>query len=236
MSKSLKREGLTTFLEKQILVSPPVIRNYLQPPASIGVLTQRYGVVSGNGEPSQGSTFGTGMWALDYTLRAVSTGIERLYFHQGTPGKSYYVWFDKAGVRSPFYGGYVAAEALANGASILPLDNGTTNYAGYSIYNSEGTAMKVILLNTDLFEGNGTRSEHTFSVEDVYGTSLKAKRLTAKSGFSRQEEGDAPTYAGRSVGDDTCEFEGNEVFETLEVVDGRVTAVLRASEALLITL
>ncbi|KAM6516713.1 hypothetical protein FALCPG4_014886 [Fusarium falciforme] len=192
--------------------------------------------VSGNGQPGQGATMGTGLWVLDYALQAASVGIKRSYFHQGTPGKSYYVWFNETGVRSPFYGGYVAAQAMAGGAQIVSLDDGTTKYAGYSVHSSSGKALKVVLVNTDFYDGVGTRPVQQFHVNGLRGSQVQARRLTAKSTLSRQDEGDAPVFAGRSIADNTCKFAGSEKLETFKVTGGGAVFNLAASEALLITL
>ncbi|KAH7472860.1 hypothetical protein FOMA001_g11929 [Fusarium oxysporum f. sp. matthiolae] len=192
--------------------------------------------VSGNGSPGQGETFATGLWVLDYALQAASIGIKRLYFHQGTAGKSYYVWFNEKGVLSPFYGGYVAAQAMAGGSRIQALDGGSTNYAGYSIHGSNGKVKKLVLINTDFFNGNGTRSTQKFVLKNLSSKRVSAMRLTAKSSLSRQDDGEAPTFAGISVDDSTCQPSGKTVVETVDVTGGSASFNLAASEALLITL
>ncbi|KAH7214274.1 hypothetical protein BKA60DRAFT_460404 [Fusarium oxysporum] len=193
-------------------------------------------LVSGNGSPGQGETFATGLWVLDYALQAASIGIKRLYFHQGTAGKSYYVWFNEKGVLSPFYGGYVAAQAMAGGSRIQALDGGSTNYAGYSIHGSNGKVKKLVLINTDFFNGNGTRSTQKFVLKNLSSKRVSAMRLTAKSSLSRQDDGEAPTFAGISVDDSTCQPSGKTVVETVDVTGGSASFNLAASEALLITL
>lgn len=162
--------------------------------------------------------------------------IKRNYFHQGTPGKSYYVWFNETGIKSPFYGGYVAADALAGAAKIASLDDGMTNYAGYAIINSIGDTIKVVFINTDFYDGLGTRATQDFTLQGLSGSQVTAKRLTAPNTLSQQDLGEAPTYAGQSVGDTTCRLSGTEVHETVAVSDGTATFTLAASEALVITL
>jgi hypothetical protein len=193
-------------------------------------------LVSGNGSPGQGETFATGLWALDYALQAASVGIKRLYFHQGTAGKSYYVWFNEKGVLSPLYGGYVAAQAMAGGSRIKSLDDGSTNYAGYSIYGADAKVKKVVLINTDFFDGNGTRSAQEFVLEGLAGKQVNALRLTAKSSLSRQDDGEAPTFGTVSVDDNTCQPSGKFVAEKVVMKGGSASFRLAASEALLITL
>ncbi|KAL2785311.1 hypothetical protein BJX66DRAFT_315089 [Aspergillus keveii] len=195
--------------------------------------------VSGNGSPGQGATFATGLWVLDYALRAASIGVKRLYFHQGTVGKSYYVWFKEGNIMSPFYGGYVAAEAMAGGSPIAALDDGSTNYAGYAIYGRSGAVKRIVLINTDFFDGNGTRSTREFVLEGLKvkeGGSVRMRRLTAPSSLSQQDLGEMPTFAGRVVDDETCRFTGKEVVEKVQVAGGKAVFVLAASEAVVIAL
>ncbi|KAH8763756.1 hypothetical protein F5883DRAFT_605465 [Diaporthe sp. PMI_573] len=128
--------------------------------------------VSGNGKPGHGATFGTRLWVLDNALQPAAVNIKYNYFHQGTLGNPYYVWFNQAGVLSPFYGGYLAADALAGGAKIGSLDDGTTNYTGYVIYNLASDANKVILINTGFYDGSGTRPTQEFTLQGFAGSQL----------------------------------------------------------------
>jgi hypothetical protein len=125
---------------------------------------------------------------------------------------------------------------MAHGSRIVSLDDGGTNYAGYSIHSDSGQVQKVVLINTDFFDGNGTRPTQQFTLNGISGQSVKAKRLTAKSSLSMQDSGEAPQFGGQSVDDETCLFSGAEVIETVQVTDGSASFSLAASEALLITL
>lgn len=160
----------------------------------------------------------------------------RLNFHFQSYGTSYYIWWDKSGVRSPYYGGYVAAEVLAGQSYIAALDDGTTNYAGYVIYSKSKKPSKVVLINTDYFDGNGTRSSNEFTLTGLAGKTVSAKRLTAASAMSRQDLGDAPTYGGKSFSNLGCELRGKEVVEKVSVKGGKAKLTLLASEAIIVTL
>jgi hypothetical protein len=162
--------------------------------------------------------------------------VKRLYFHQGTVGKSYYVWFKEGSIMSPFYGGYVAAEAMAGGSRITALDDGDTNYAGYAIYGRSGAVKRIVLVNSDFFDGNGTRSRREFVLAGLEGGSVRVRRLTASSSLSQQDLGESPRFAGRAVDDVTCQFSGKEVVEKVHIVGGRASLELAASEAVVITL
>ncbi|KAH8776298.1 hypothetical protein F5883DRAFT_639996 [Diaporthe sp. PMI_573] len=179
--------------------------------------------VSGNGKPGHGVTFGTGLWMLDNALQSAAVNIKCNYFHQGTLGNPYYVWFNQAGFLSPFYGGYLAADALAGGAKIGSLDGGTTNYAGYVLYNSASDANKVMLIHTNSFDGSGTRPTQEFTLQGFAGS-------------QQQDLGEDPTYAGQSVGNTICQLSGTAVDETALISDGKAAFTLAASDALVVAL
>lgn len=190
--------------------------------------------MSGNGDKKQSPTFATGLWVLDYALQAASRDIVRLYFHQGTPGNSENLWWNETGLRSPIYGGYFAAEAMAHASHIAPLDNGGSNQAGYAIY-ATNKLTKVVLINSDYYDGVGERPSQSFSIIGLSVESVTAKRLTASSSLARQDQGDLPTFGGQSIDENTCKLVGHEDREFIEVVNGEAKVVLAASEALLIT-
>jgi len=193
--------------------------------------------VSGGGAFSISATFGAALWLLDYTLRATSVNIKRLYFHHGTIGACAYCWFGNHTVSSPYYGAYVTTAALTHGTHILSLDNGTAPYSSYLIYGNN-TPIRALLINTELFDGNGTRSNETFVLNGVkkfgLGDKVRAKRLTAPAATSEQNAGVNPTWGGQWFVNETCEIVGEEVFEDLVVGNGSVEVVLRASEAVLV--
>ncbi|KAJ4210747.1 hypothetical protein NW759_013051 [Fusarium solani] len=192
--------------------------------------------VSGGGDPEISPTFGAGLWVLDYSLRAASTNISRLNFHfQGINSVSYYVWWDLVGVKAPYYGALLATEAMAGGDRIAALDNGTTNYAAYAIY-SKGTPKSMVLINTDIYTGDGERQTKEFAISGLTKNSLFAKRLTAQSALARQEHGDLPTFGGQFISDTTCKLEGLARKEEVKVRSGTASFVLSASEALLVQL
>ncbi|KAF4627478.1 hypothetical protein G7Y89_g10679 [Cudoniella acicularis] len=156
--------------------------------------------VSGGGSPLISKTFGAALWVLDYTLRATSTNITHAHFHHGIYESSFYVWWTPYGVTSPYYGGYAAASALAGGAYISVLDSGLTNYAGYVIYSSSSKPVRVVLINTDYYDGTAKRSNHEFVLQGIFGTEqVVARRLTAESALARQDEGDVVTVWGAGV-------------------------------------
>lgn len=147
-------------------------------------------------------TFGASLWLLDYALQATASHISRLYCHHGTPGTSNYNWWSSSGVNSPFYGSYLATKAMAGVSTVVSLNNGTSNYAAYAIYSTPQQLARVVLINTDCYNGTGTRSLHTFTLTGLAGRQkITATRLTASSAWARQDEGDAPTLGGQSFSD-----------------------------------
>lgn len=194
--------------------------------------------VSGGGAATVSPTLGGALWVMDFALRAATVGIRRIYFHFGTVGDCAYCWWGRGTVASPYYGGYFAAAALADGAYIGALDNGTSFMAGYAIYDAAKTPMGVVLYNSVYYDGNGTRPVETFVLEGLQRrSSVQAKRLTAPNGaVSRQDEGSNPTFAGQTFANGTCVKQGEEVVETVPVRHGTARFELAASEALLLDL
>lgn len=137
---------------------------------------------------------------------------------------------------APYYGAYAATALLAKASYLTALDDGTTNYAAYVSFSSDGTPLRALLYNSDYFSGSGSRSSQSFNIGGLSGSSLKAKRLTAESAMSRVDQGGKVTYGGQTFTDGSCKVAGTESTESLSVSNGQVTITLKASEALLIYL
>lgn len=135
---------------------------------------------------------------------------------------------------APYYGAYFAAMALANAEYVVPLDSMASQYAGYAIYKG-GNAIRVLLYNSDYYE-SGTRSSQTFSLSGLTSKAVTAKRLTAASATSRQDQGNKPTFGGQTFQDGTCLIQGTAVTETTVVNEGKALFTVAASEALLVYL
>lgn len=135
---------------------------------------------------------------------------------------------------APYYGAHFATMALAGASQIAPLDDGTTNYAGYAIY-SGSQITKILLYNSDYYAGTGVRSSKVFAINGLSACSLiTAKRLTAASAISRQDQGQNPTVGGQTFANGTCVMQGTPIVETATVSGGTALFTLAASEALLI--
>lgn len=135
---------------------------------------------------------------------------------------------------APYFGAYFATMALANADRIAPLDDGTTPYAAYAIYEN-CTLSRVLLYNSDYY-ANGSRSTQTFTLTGLNSTTVMAKRLTAFSATARVDQGSTPTVAGQHFENGTCKLAGTEVTELSHVSNGQATFTLAASEALLLYL
>jgi Glycosyl hydrolase family 79 C-terminal beta domain len=194
--------------------------------------------VSGGGAATVSPLFGAAIWTLDYTLRAASIGIKRIYYHHGTIGKCFYCWWGRYDMGSPYYGAYAATAFMAGGSSIIPLDSGSSNYGGYVVFDHAGGALKVLLVNSDYYGGNstGVRGSTTFVLSGLEDGAVKAKRLTAPSSNSRVDQGENPTFGGQEIANVTCAVLGAEVWEKTDVVGGQASFVVGASEALLVYL
>ncbi|KAE8140444.1 hypothetical protein BDV38DRAFT_290173 [Aspergillus pseudotamarii] len=145
-----------------------------------------------------------------------------------------YCWWGRYNMGAPYYGAYFATMALANADQIAPLDDQTTPYAAYAIYQ-DGAPSRVLLYNSDYYT-NGTRPSQTFTLNGLTSSSVTAKRLTAPDSTSRVDQGQVPTVAGRTFANETCVIQGDEVIETSTVSSGSATFTLSASEALLVYL
>ncbi|KAL4930981.1 uncharacterized protein BDV17DRAFT_297481 [Aspergillus undulatus] len=176
-------------------------------------------------------TFGAALWIVDYVMQLVTMGTEAVYFHQGTIGNCQYCWWGRYTTGAPYYGAYFATLALANADQIAPLDERTTNYAAYAIYEG-GSPARVLLYNSDYYT-SGTRSSQTYTLTGLPSSTLTARRLTAPYATSRADRGESPTLAGQTFGNGDCTVQGDEVVETASVTGGEATFTVGASEALL---
>ncbi|KAH7093518.1 hypothetical protein FB567DRAFT_462224 [Paraphoma chrysanthemicola] len=176
-------------------------------------------------------TFGAGLWILDYVIQSVLQGTQALYFHQGTIGNCQYCWWGKYDMGSPYYGAYFATMALAKADNIAPLDDGTTAYAAYAIYQA-GKPIRILLYNSDYYT-SGTRLEQTYTLSGFSNPVVTAKRLSAASATSRVDQGSNPTVAGQTFANGTCRISGTQNLESTPISAGQATFTVAASEALL---
>jgi hypothetical protein len=145
------------------------------------------------------ATFGSAIQTIDKTLRALSIGTQRLFYHQGTinQGKSlewyeivpwmkltifeaFFNWWRSDQLNAPFYGAYFGALAAAGGDHIVASDSGSDLYAQYIIYRN-GKPFKLVFINTDYYSGSGLRSTTNFTATGLKSGHVKALRMTGPS-------------------------------------------------------
>lgn len=136
---------------------------------------------------------------------------------------------------APYYGAYFATQALANVSYISQLDEGTTRYAAYALYDDSKAVNKVLLYNSDYYI-SGIRPAQNITLTGLTGPRAAATRLTAEYATSRQDQGQVPKVGGQSFEDGTCAIQGSAVVENAVVMNGEATFSVGASEALLVSL
>ncbi|KAI0674810.1 hypothetical protein C8Q78DRAFT_965262 [Trametes maxima] len=184
-------------------------------------------------------TFGAGLWIIDYVLQSALIGTDRLYFHHGTIGNCAYCWWGQNAVYSPYYGAVFVSEFLGtDGAKMAMLDNGSSDLAVYAVYSSSNTPLRLLVLNSEYFDGTGTRGSASVSFTGLSTSSgtKQAKRLTAPNATSRVDQGAAVTIGGSGAFGTNCAKTGNENTEPVAVSGNALTVSVRASEALIVYL
>lgn len=174
---------------------------------------------------------------MDYALRATYSNMSRTYFHHGTVGNCQYCFWGRYSMGAPYYGATAAVALLAGASHLTALDTGATNYAGYATFDSAGAPLRALLYNSDYFGGAGTRPSQSFVLTGLgtaASSTLRAKRLTAASALSRQDQGGNPTFGGQTYANGTCVVGGAETYETVVVSGGQATFTVNASEALVV--
>jgi hypothetical protein len=135
---------------------------------------------------------------------------------------------------APYYGAYFAAMTLAGADYIAPLDDQSTAYAAYAIYQGD-TPVRVLLYNSDYYI-SGTRPSQSFTLTGLSGSTVTTKLLTAPYATSRVDYGANPTVAGQTFANGTCVVQGSVQEQTVTVSGGQASFSVGASEALLVYL
>lgn len=144
----------------------------------------------GGGASGLSNVFGAGLWVLEISANAASTGlIKREHFHQSV-GAPYSAWLPvKSGSKSPqtfppYYGKMAAAVFLADSANIqvkkISLNGSADHDSGYGAYEN-GQLKRIALLNLreyDSSSGN-SRGEQKYTVKVQPHESWVVQRLTA---------------------------------------------------------
>lgn len=143
-------------------------------------------------------------------------------------------------VGAPYYGVAFVSEFLGkDGQKVIMLDDGTGPVASYAVYNAAGMPVRLLIYNSNYFDGTGTRSHTSVSFTGgplpTSGT-VSAKRLTAPNATSRVDQGAAVTIGGAGAFSSTCTNTGTQAIETIMVAGGAVAVTVQASEALIVFL
>jgi len=93
----------------------------------------------------------------------------------------------------------MAGLATAGGDHIVASDEGTDQYAQYIVYK-DGKPIKVVLVNTDYFSGDGERSVTEFTLTDVPACKAKAVRMTAASSDTKTTRDQADPSLEPTIG------------------------------------
>ncbi|KAI0310273.1 hypothetical protein OF83DRAFT_1178736 [Amylostereum chailletii] len=182
-------------------------------------------------------TFGAALWVVDYVLQGALNNVERLYFHQGTIGNCQYCFWGRFTTGAPFYGAYFVSQFLgADGVRLSMLDDGTGAVATYTVYSASGTPLRALVVNTNYYDGTGTRNATSVALDGLSTGTKQAVRLTAPAATSRVDQGAAVTIGGGLTFDGNCKAVGGETRESVAVASGTATVTVAASEALIVFL
>ena len=118
------------------------------------------------------------------------------------------------------------------------LDDGTSAVGAYAIYSSSNAPIRLLVINTNYYDGSGTRSIAAVSFTGLTASqsSAVAKRMTAPSAASRVDAGDAITIGGSASFTSSCTETGGQTTETVTISGTSMTVSVRASEALIVFL
>ena len=148
-----------------------------------------------------------------------------------------YCFWGQDSVFSPYYGAAFVSEFLGNdGAKIAMLDDGTSAIAAYAVFNASGLPVRVLVINTNYYDGTGTRSSATVTLSGLGSGQRTAKRMTAPSALSQSDEGAAVTIGGSPSFTASCARSGAQTTETASVIAGMMSVSVRSSEALIVFL
>ena len=131
------------------------------------------------------------------------------------------------------------SEYLGNdGAKLAMLDDGTGAIGVYVVYDAAEVPVRVLVINTNYYDGTGTRSSATVTLSGLGSGHVQrtAKRMTAPSALSQSDEGAAVTIGGSPSFTSSCARSGAQTTETASVIGGMMSVSVRSSEALIVFL
>ncbi|KAJ3487680.1 hypothetical protein NLI96_g3377 [Meripilus lineatus] len=163
---------------------------------------------------------GAALWIVDYVLQGAINGVDRLYFHQGTIGNCAYCFWGQSSVFTPYYGVAFVSEFLGtNGAKVAMLDDGASAIGVYAVFSSSNAPVRLLVINTNYFDGSGTRSSTSVALTGLVTSSgtKQVKRMTAPAATSRVDQGAAVTIGGVSSFNSDCSRAGTQSFESVAI-------------------
>jgi hypothetical protein len=116
------------------------------------------------------------------------------------------------------------------------LDNGSGAIAVYAIFDNSGTPARLLVINTNYYDGTGTRTSSTVTFTDLGDGSVAVKRMTAPSATARVDEGAVVTIGGSPSFTSTCVRNGTQITESMNISGGSLSVLVHASEALIVFL
>lgn len=118
------------------------------------------------------------------------------------------------------------------------LDDGTSAIGIYATYSSSNAPVRLLVINTNYFDGSGTRSVADVSITGLVTVSgsKQAKRLTAPSATSRIDQGASITIGGTTLFSDDCSITSTQSLESVNVAGNELVVSVQASEALIVYL
>ena len=140
-----------------------------------------------------------------------------------------------------FYGAYFASQALRGVKTVAALDDGSSPYGAYSLYDdNKDYPVKVLLYNSDYNGSNTTtpRSDEEFVLDNLCpNTIASAVRLSGTYVDKGITDGYVPNISGLTFEDGTCHKVGAAVSETYDIgADGTMPVSVNASEAVIVYL
>ena len=114
------------------------------------------------------------------------------------------------------------------------LDDGTGAVAVYAVYSSANRPVRVLVVNSQYFDGTGTRASAAVQLTGLataQGTK-QAKRMTAPSAVSQG----TVTIGGSASFSADCARSGVQTNETVVVSASALSVTIQASEALIVFL
>ena len=134
-------------------------------------------------------------------------------------------------------GAYFAASCFGQISSVAQLDLGDTGLAVYGLYDSQGSANRVVVINT-YFYNHGKRPQRSLRIDglDHSITWARGRLLDAESAESIHALGQTANFGGVQFDNSTCQGFGTSRQEKLEVENGSLTITLPDSSAMLVEL